>query len=234
MSKTPLTTSPLRAFAALLLGLAPAACTGHRPAVVGPAPNAEQTARALEAGTRLRRATRIVFRWELNESGVRMHGKGVARIEEPYRARLDLFLSNGETVVRAALVGEDLRLPPGAPRDILPPPELMWGVLGVFRPEQETTLLGADRLEGGATRLRYRYPDGEELHYHVEDGRVTTIALLDDAHTTQRVQLSLSPDSQFPEKATYRDLTAFRELKLTRESVESVESYPADIWDLAR
>ncbi len=227
-------TPPLRASAALLLGVVASACAGHRPAVVAPAVDPEQTALSLEDHTRLTHASRIVFEWELNESGVRVHGRGVARIEDPYRARLDLFLGNGETVVRAALVGEDLRLPPGSPRNILPPPDLMWGVLGVFRPERGTELLGADRLEGGGIRLRYRYPNGEELRYQVENGQVTTIEILDDGHTTQRVQLSLSPDNRYPAEATYRNLTAFRELKLVRESVEQVEPYPPDIWNPVR
>ena len=50
----------------------------------------------------------------------------MARIEPPSKARLDLFLDNGEGVLSAALVDDELRLPHGAPEDILPPVELMW------------------------------------------------------------------------------------------------------------
>jgi len=214
--------------------LATAGCTGHRPAVVGPAIDAQRTALDLEDQTRLRRPSRIVFQWELNEGGVRIHGRGVARLENPYRARLDLFLGNGETVVRAALVGEDLRLPPGAPRDILPPPDLMWGALGVFRPEQGSKLMGADRLEGGALRLRYLYPNGKQLRYRIENGRVQTLEILDGGHTTQQVRLTVSGDSRYPVEATYRNMKAFRELKLKRESVEQVGPYPPEIWNPVR
>jgi len=226
--------SRLFALPALLLAATIAGCTTHRPAVVGPAVDAQHTALDLEDRTRLRRPSRIMFQWELNESGVRVHGRGVARLESPYRARLDLFLGNGETVVRAALVGEDLRLPPGTPRDILPPPDLMWAVLGVFRPEQGSKLMGADRLVGGALRLRYLCPDGEQLRYRIEDGRVTTLEVLDGGHTTQQVRLSLSGDSRYPVEATYRNMKAFRELKLKRESVEQVDAFPPEIWNPVR
>jgi len=191
----------------------------------------EQLALALEERTSLNEPIRVVFSWQLNEAGIRVGGKGVARIEPPYRARLDLFLGNGETVVRAALVDGELRLPPGAPEGILPPPDLMWSVLGVFRPAFGIELMGADRLEGGGLRLRYRYPDARELSFRVEDGLIRTVEVLRDGHATERVELGLDEGSRYPAEATYRNLAAFRELKLTRETVERVESYPPDIWD---
>ncbi|HET9947451.1 MAG TPA: hypothetical protein VFQ22_00865, partial [Longimicrobiales bacterium] len=129
------------------------ACTPRGPAVVGPVPDAQGVARRLVDGTGLEDPLWIVFDWQLNDQGQRVNGRGVARVEPPYRARLDLFLDNGETVVSAALVDGDLRLPPGSPDDILPPPDLMWGALGVFRPRPETRLLGGDRLEDDGTRL---------------------------------------------------------------------------------
>lgn len=233
LTSPPIKRSGPRPRASVLLALATLAggCTAHGPVVIAPAPNAQQTALALEAHTRIERPTRIIFGWQLNESGTRMHGRGVARLEGPYRARLDLFLSNGEGVVSAALVGGKLRIPEGAPKDILPPAELMWGVLGVFRPENGIELLGADRLQGGGIQLRYRFADGKQLHYEVQGGRVVALDLLQGDHTTQRVELRLSPDERYPAEATYRNLAAFRELKLTRESVQQVEPYPPDIWD---
>ena len=220
---------PSTALAVALLALF--ACTPHRPEVMAPAVDGEQLALALADQTSLEEPIRVVFSWQLNEGGVRVRGRGVARIEPPYKARLDLFLGNGETVVRAALVDGELRLPPGAPEGILPPPDLMWGVLGVFRPEFGIELMGADRMAGGALRLRYRYADARDLYFGVEGGRIRTVEVLRDGHTTERVELGLDLGSRYPAEATYRNLTAFRELKLTRESVERVESYPPDIWD---
>ena len=205
------------------LALAAAACGPRQPAVVAPAVDAEQLALALEDRTSLQEPLRIVFDWHLNEAGTRMSGRGVARIEPPYRARLDLFLGSGETAVRAALVDGEYRLPPGAPDDLLPPANLMWGVLGVFRPEFGIEMLGAERLEDGRLRLRYRYPDGSEIHYRVADGQVRLMERLDGGHVVERVELDVEAESRYPARATYRDLTAFRELRLDRESVERVE-----------
>ncbi|MDP2959281.1 MAG: hypothetical protein Q8N53_22865 [Longimicrobiales bacterium] len=211
--------------------LALGACAPTRVVYVLPAPNPEQVALALEDKTSLLEPVRIVFEWQLNEAGMRVRGRGVARIEPPYKARLDLFLGNGETVVRAALVEGELRLPPGAPEGILPPADLMWGVLGVFRPLLGTELMGVDRMEGDSLLLRYRYADARELHFRVGGGRVRTVEVLLDGHAVERVELGLEEGNRYPAEATYRNLAAFRELKLTRESVERVESYPPDIWD---
>lgn len=216
----------------LLAGASALAACAPTPVVyVSPPPDPEQVALALEDKTSLREPVRIVFEWQLNEAGVRVKGRGVARIEPPYKARLDLFLGNGETVVRAALVDGDLRIPPGAPEGILPPADLMWGVLGVFRPLFGTELLGADRLEGDALQLRYRYADARELRFRVVGGRVRAVETLEGGHAVERVELGLEEGSRYPTEATYRNLAAFRELKLTRQSVEQVESYPPDIWD---
>lgn len=210
-----------------------AACATPPPAVVEPAPDPMQLALALEDRTALQEPLRIVFDWRLNESGSRISGRGVARIEPPYRARLDLFLGSGETAIRAALVDGEYRLPPGAPQDLLPPPELMWGVLGVFRAQYGVELMGAERLEGEALRLRYRYPDDSLVHYRIVEGRVRQVERLRGDHVVERVQVELVPESRYPLEATYRDLTAFRELHLTRASMERVESFPPDIWDPA-
>lgn len=216
---------------ALTVLAASAGCAAPPPAVVAPAPDAEQIALALEGRTALTEPIRVLFDWQLNEAGVRVRGRGVARIEPPYKARLDLFMGNNETLARAALVDGELRLPPGTPENVLPPADLMWGVLGVFRPRLGTELLGAERMDGGGLRLRYRYPDAHELRYNVMDGAVRSLELVDDGHVIQRVELGSDDGSRYPAEATYRNLAAFRELKLTRSTVESVETFPPDIWD---
>lgn len=214
--------------AALLLV---AACGPRRLAVVAPIGDAEGTASALRSGTRVEEPLRILFTWSLNEAGQRVAGRGVARVEPPYKARLDLFLHNGESVLSAALIEGDLRMPAGAPDDILPPPDLMWGVLGVFLPPAGTELLGAERLEGNATRLRYAYPDGVELHYEVVDGTVRSLEMLERGQVVQRVRLQAGGDDRYPVEAMYRNMTDFRELALDRESLEVVAPFDPDIWD---
>jgi hypothetical protein len=208
-----------------------AGCMPRRAAVVGPVPDVLGTASLLQNQTNLEDTIRIIFAWELNDAGVRVRGRGVARVEPPYKARLDLFLDNGESVIRAALVDGELRLPAGAPDDILPPPDLMWGTLGVFRPESDAELVGGDRLDNGLIRLRYRYLDGTELHYATADGVLRKLEMLSDGEVVQWVEVDPDEETRYPARATYRNLVDFRELKITRQQLDRVEAYPADIWD---
>ncbi|MSR35928.1 MAG: hypothetical protein EXR95_04680 [Gemmatimonadetes bacterium] len=187
----------------------------------------------LEATTALEQPLRIFFQWSMSDRDARFQGRGVARVEPPYRARLDLFLGNGETVARAALVEDELRLPPGAPEGIIPPAEILWGVLGIFRPGRNSQLLGGEALGEGRVRLRYRLPNGIELRFTVLGGRVEEVERLRQGQTVERVVVTPGDQDRYPLEASYRDLAAFRELKLTRERLEEVEAFPPDIWELA-
>lgn len=215
----------------LSVTLLAAACGPKRPAVIGPVANASTSASGLERGTRLEEPIRIDFTWELNEAGSRLKGRGVARAEPPYRARLDLFLDDGESVISAALVGDELRLPYGSREDILPPVDLMWGTLGVFRPVPDARLMAGERLEDGAERLRYRQMDGSELHYETAGGALRSVELLDGTTLVQWVRVAGAGSTRYPEVATYRNLTAFRELKITRTALRAAEAFDPDIWD---
>jgi hypothetical protein len=210
------------------------ACGPRRLAVIGPVADPETTALELRDDTSLADPLRIVFGWELNDAGQRVEGRGVARVEPPYKARLDLFLDNGETVISAALVDGDLRLPPGSPDEILPPPDLFWGTLGIFRPVGDARLVGADRLEGEAVRLRYRHDDGREVRYQVEEGVLTTLELLQGGRVVQRVDVAPERVARYPVEATYRHLGEFRELRLVRESLSVVPAFDPEIWDPAQ
>jgi hypothetical protein len=210
------------------------ACGPRRLAVIGPVGDPEGAAIELRDGTGLEDPLRIDFDWELNDGGQRVEGRGVARVEPPYKARLDLFLDNGETVISAALVDGELRLPPGSPDDILPPPDLMWGALGVFRPEGDAELVGADQLEEGAVRLRYRRQDGTEIHYQIVGGALSALELLERGSIVQRVDVAPERVERYPVEATYRNLAEFRELKLVRESLSVVETFDPEIWDPAQ
>ena len=208
-------------------------CRLPEPAVIGPVGDPESAAAQLREDTGLEEPLRIVFDWELNDAGQRVEGQGVARVEPPYRARLDLFLDNGESVISAALVDGDLRLPPGSPDDILPPPDLMWGALGVFRPLGDAELVGADRLEGEGIRLRYRHEDGREVHYRILDGALTRLELVEGGRVVQRVDVAPERVERYPVEATYRNLSEFRELKLVRQSIAVVDAFDPEIWDPA-
>jgi len=210
--------------------LSAAACSAPPPPPPPPPIDAERLLATLERRTKLEEPARILFEWSLNEQGVRVSGRGVARIEPPFRARLDLFMGNGQTIARAALVDDDLRIPPGVPEGIIPPPHLLWTALGVFRPGADAAFLGARSETGGDISLRYLYANGQELKYRVVGGEIRGAELLEGGHVVQRVELDQDREERYPGEATYRNLAAFRELKLTKQSVENVESYPPDIW----
>lgn len=209
------------------------ACQPRRPAVVGPVIDAEGLAERLEQETSVDEALQINFEWRLNEARQRHGGVGVVRVESPYRARVDLFTDDLESVLSAVLIDGELRLPPGARDDILPPTDLMWGTLGVIRPH-DVRLLGGDRLEGDAMRLRYAYDDGTELHYEVSEGTLRSMELVDDGHVVQRVEVDVQDGDRYPMEATYRNMAAFRELTIVRESLEEVPPFDPSIWDLAQ
>lgn len=208
-------------------------CTGaRRPAVIGPVGDPGRVAERLERETPVDGPLQINFRWRLNEERQRHSGVGVARIEPPYRARLDLFTDDLESVVTAVLVDGSLVLPPGSRDDILPPVDLMWATLGVFRPHG-ARLLDGDRLENGGTRLRYAYPDGSELHYEVDDGALRSVELVQDGRVVQWVELTREAEGSVPSEARYRNLPAFRELTIVREELVEVPPFDPEIWDPA-
>ncbi len=216
----------------LLTGVAlvTASCSGPPPPPPGPQIDPEQTALAVEHGTRPQHPIRVIFDWSVREPGFRSSGRGVARLEPPYRARLDLFTGNGETVLRAAMVDDELRLPPGSSSELVPPPALFWSALGVFRPGSGSALLDGQGSADGSVRLRYGFADGVELRYLLHDRDVSSVDLLRDGEIVDQLSLSRSLGEAFPDEATYRNLAEFRELKLTLDTVETVEAYPPYIW----
>ena len=219
----------MRACTTVALCLLLAACGPRRLSVVGPVADPAMVAGALAASTAPEDPMQLIFEWQANDGGVRGRGRGVARVEPAYKARLDLFLANGETALRAALVEGELRLPPGAPDDMLPPPDLMWGALGVLRPDADAELLGGDRLEDGSLRLRYSDADGGELHYQISDGLLTRVDQVENGRVVQEVMLSFAEPGRYPTQATYRHRTEFRELRMTRESIEIVPPFEPDM-----
>lgn len=202
-------------------------CTAHAiPKTVEPA-----TATAAIAATAPDRPLRLVFEWVALEGDGRFSGEGVARIQQPYHARLDLFGPRGDTYLSAALVGAEIRLPPGVQADQLPPPPLMWAVLGVVAPPDEAVLVG--------TR---EHPDRSELYYELEGGILQYVleagvlrsARWDGNGRRMAVDLRGAASSGVPAQAAFRDVTAAVELTLNLESVNEVEPFPSDIWTPGR
>jgi hypothetical protein len=218
-------------FFGLLLALGAGACASTPPAGP-PLPSAEGAAlaAALEEATRIPEPTRIRFEWAISEQGRRGSGEGLTRVEPPYRARLDLFLGDGTTVGRATLLDGDLRDARGLPDGVVPPPDLLWAALGVFRPGRESVFGGARRREDGVVELRYQVANGQELRYTVDGERILEAELLEGGRTVHEVTLTPGDTGVYPREATYKNLAAYRELKLTTRSIENVSSFPTDIW----
>jgi hypothetical protein len=222
---------PLLLAGIFLFLVVPVACARSETAPPPRPMDAGQVAGSAARASTLDGPYRLVFEWTLNEPGTRLSGRGVARVEPPSRARLDLFMGNGERVAAAALVRDDLT----TPRDMragLPPAPLLWGALGIFRPGDNAGLRGGSWQSNGGAELRYFYEGSDELRYGLRNNRIERMEVFRGNRASEEVQLVRVDDERFPREATYRHLGEVRELRITLETVEHVESYPSDIWNL--
>lgn len=183
------------------------------------------------AATAPERPLRVIFDWRAMEREARFSGSGAARTEPPYRARLDLFGPSGDGYLSAALVGHELRLPPGSAPVRLPPPAMMWAVLGVVAPPGNSVLRGT-RQEPGRTELYYEL-DGGLLRYELQGGRLVA-AEWEGGGARMDVRLEGATGHGLPRRAVFRDWSGYTELELNLESVDEVEPYPPDIWSPGR
>jgi hypothetical protein len=172
------------------------------------------------------RPLRAIFAWRVLDGEARFSGRGAARIEPPYRARLDLFGPRGDTYLTAALVASELRLPPRVEAGPLPPPALMWAVLGVVAPPDGAELVGTRQSEGGS-ELYYRF-EGGLLRYALRDGRLRSVAW--EGPGGKRAAELQGSVAGLPREAVYRDWSGYTELVLNLERVDEVEPYPPEIW----
>lgn len=224
----------MRTWKTVVMAAAAAGCSGTAPAgTAAPAPVPADPAveAAAVSSTALRKPVEIVFDWRISERETRFTGKGVARIAGN-RARVDLFGPRGETYLSAVLLDRELRLPAGLEFVPLPPPDLFWSVLGVFRPPAGVELV-ASRADGGSRRLEYRSA-GDRWQYRLDDGRLTEAEWTGAKEGRRTVQIVGYHARGVPEKATYRDWPAFVELDLTLQEVREVDGFPDDTWTIAR
>ncbi len=215
---------------ALGLGLVNTACASG--SLGGPTPilDADQAVLRAQRDNPFPNTSLVIFHWSVREPDLRAEGSGFARLQHPDRARLDLFMDNGEAVLAATLVEDQLTAREGTQLQVVPSPAMLWASLGVFRPGEGVTLLGAEALDDDVLRLRYRLSDGDELRYELRSGRVTEVELRHEGDAVHRIALSREGGGELPTEATYRNLASFSELKVTVQTVERVDSHPSDIW----
>ena len=172
----------------------------------------------------------IRFQFRVREADFRFQGRGVARLDPTYRVRLDLFSNQGETLFEAALVGSELRIPPWAPRELAPPPALLWAALGIFRPDAELAFLGGGGDGKDGSILRYGDPDGVELRFRIRAGQLTRAELYRRGQLSEEVDLTLGDALEGVVETVYRNRAEFLEMTFSLDSIEEVESFPPHIW----
>jgi hypothetical protein len=221
-----------RSFQATALGtLLAAACASAPPAPVAGPPDPALADR-VAAANGLSQPLQITFRWDLEEQDGRFDGQGVTRSQPTDRARLDLFGPRGETYLTAALIGNEIRLPAGS-RDVpLPPPTLLWCVLGVFTPPPGAALVASSE-SGSTTRLEYTAA-GERWRFRFENDRLRQAEWTGRAEGRRTVDLGAAGELGLPRTATYRDHLAFVKLELELDQATAVDGFPPDIWTIGR
>lgn len=221
------------AYAVLPLLAACAAGGGAGPGSVGPALDAQAVAAAASVANRIPETAQLNFEWSLREPNLNVHGEGVVRVQPPARARVDLFLGEGTSVLAVALVGDDLRVPRGAPRGVIPSAPLLWATFGIFRPGDASVILGAEQV-GERVRLRYRLPDSNEIHYYLVEHRVVRVEMYVDDELVHEVDLDVPDPTQLATESIYRNNPSFRELKVSVSTVEKMNGFPERIWSPGR
>lgn len=217
----------LRAAATLLLAGAVAGCASA-PAQIGGPPDPGFEARA-EAATAPARPLQVSFDWNLTDRDARFNGRGVVRVDQGYRVRVDLFGPRGETLAAAIVEGEHMRIVPAGSEALLPPPAMLWSTLGVFRRPTDASLTGTTTGQAEA-RLAYAR-DGERWTFGFEgDALRTTEWRAGGARRT--VVLTGQTAVGLPTQAVFRDWTEFRELTLRVTDVDESEGFEPDVWTL--
>jgi hypothetical protein len=174
----------------------------------------------------------ITFDFELTERDGKYPGTGVTRAAPPDRARLDLFGPRDEAYLKAALIGMQLNLPPNSRAVPLPPPPLLWSVLGVFTPPPDAALRAT--TQNGQT-LTLDYASGDDRwRFRFENGKLRHAEWSDRSSGLRTVELTGAGQEGVPQKAVYRDHRERVELTLNLKSVQAVDGFPADIWSVGQ
>jgi hypothetical protein len=207
-----------------LFATAACASAGTSPGAPDPALEA-RLATATVPGQRLQ----VLFDWNMTDRDARFSGRGVLRLENGRRGRVDLFGPRGETLAAAIVEDNAMRIVPEAARGMLPPPTLLWATLGVFRIPEALPLTGSAAAGESAT-LDYGR-DETRWRFTFEGDRLRTTEWTDGAGR-RTVVLSGTAEHGLPAQAVFRDWTEFRELTLRVTEVEERAAFEPDVWIL--
>ena len=186
--------------------------------------------RQLQVNTAPAAPQQILFDWSLQDRDVRVQGRGVLRVQAPYRARLDLFGPQDVELVRAALVGDSLAFVAGT-RDVpLPPVAFMWSLLGVFRgpPAAMTGMTG----DPSGFTLRYQ-AGNESWQFRADSASLRFVEWLGGDGGRRTVDLTGPFQGGRPTRAMFRDWREFRELSLQVTMIENTAPFDAGIWNVS-
>ncbi len=153
------------------------ACAGGSLGNPTPILDMDQAVLRASRGNPLPATSTVIFQWRVNAPDLRLEGEGVARLQSPDLARLDLYMENGELVLAAGLVEDQVWAREERALEFVPSPALLWAFLGVFRPGEDATQLGGEDFENDVSRLRYQLPDGDELRYLFRSGRLAEVEM---------------------------------------------------------
>lgn len=175
----------------------------------------------------------IEFDWSLRDREARFTGAGVARVQSPYRGRLDLFGPRGEAYLTAAIDAEQMHLPTGADDQALPPAALLWAALGVLYPPTGASLVGTSTTADGETQLEYAR-GGERWRFRLRNDMLRSAEWQSGSDGRRTVELEGVVAPGLPQRALYRDWVAFRELELTIRTVEVSDAFSDDVFRIPR
>lgn len=182
-----------------------------------------------EANTTPERRLHILFDWNLTDRDARFNGRGVVRVDQGYRVRVDLFGPRGETLAAAIVEGEQMRIVPAGSERLLPPPAMLWSTLGVFR---RPTDAGLTSTAGGADETSLGYArDGARWTFRFEGASLRSTEWREGG-ARRTVVLSGQSELGLPLQAVFRDWTEFRELTMRVTDVEESTGFEPDVWIL--
>jgi len=223
-----------RSVVAIAMMLASASCASSGEFAAGSA--APLIAQRMIEATAVSAPMHLTFDWSLRDREARFNGAGAARVQPPYRGRLDLFGPRGELYLVAAINRSSMELPAGAERDALPPPALLWAALGVLYPPDGAQLTGTSTSEGSAgqeTQLEYRLGD-ERWRFRLVDDMLRSAEWQNGSDGRRTVELEGTLSPGLPQRARYRDWIAFRELELTIRTAEPTDAFSDDVFRVPR